>query len=483
MTCNNCNNCDTNNCKTKKCEKSEILNYSRNRTINALNNAINYKCSQISSLSSLRDILHNAISTIQGSYCNNKKCYKNDLLYAIEQYISISNRIYDAKKLFILNDIFYGTVKINSSGDTYIPEHLSTGFGGILDDNTNTDKDNPNLPLGGGDLIIDLNGSNQHTVNFAAGNDVAFLANKIRKSICKKLGVVDGTEISLSFTFGTSSTPITIDFRMEVFSIELGNTSYDFQVISTFTDNDYLDLIQVIKQNFDIYINKIWFDITNKQIRIIFNAGYTVGIFSNPPSPTTNSIIFKSYINDYQTGNITIINQTTPIWHLAYGYLEFYSTCWNPIIQYPTNSLTSGSPTDVQLQLIRKYVNIYCANVTLNLGDFWCCYFKTIAKLGLAYEKCHDGVLDIKACMTYGLILRNMANCLKFDCSAYDQWRRENVVKNLESLINLLEDLPTLANGQKELFEIMKNDYIKYICKCNNRMNNYSFNSTDNFNY
>lgn len=463
MNCN-CNKLDVNILNSKNLNSKNL----NNKTLNNIDNAINYKNAQIINLISLKELLNNLINVIQNSFCQNNNCFKKEALNIVEQYINISERTYDSNRLFLLSDTFYGTVRDytnNSDILKYYPLWGDTGFGGIL---MNGLDETPPI---NGTFTYNYNSQNQLSFVFNIGDDVAYLANKIRKSICKSVSVVDGTEIGLQFLFGVNET-VNTKFYMTIFSIELGTQEYLFEINYNPNDNDYNNIVNDMKFKFSQYINIIWYDNYNNIIRIIFNAGYTVKI-KYDTLVSGNTINFYSYINGLKFITQIINGGEVSANYFAYGYLEFYSTCKKLTMNYiidNNNSFPSVNPNnentmEFTMEPINRYKDGYCVNITFNLENFWCCIFKNISNMN-TYNMCNFYNLDLKACNTWSILLKNMINCLYFDCNPLDKWRRENVIKNLRYLINLLDELTFIANSHKEVNTVMKNDYLRYI-NCN----------------
>ena len=433
------------NCNCGKDNYNERSNNIPNiRTIKSFENAIEYKNSQKETVTSLKDITVNIISVIQNSFCTEADCFRQEALTSADQYVSISNRTCDCKKIALIgNGKFYGTVE-DISGETNFPVSESNGFGGIRESHDIS-----------GTFIFDLNGSDQVPIMFSEGDDVAFLANKIRERICNKVSVVDGTELSLKID---ASGCLTFNFSIE--SKEIGNNYSAFSIVNDASEATYKNLIEEIKNTFEPYIDYIWYDVIDENIRIIFNAGYSVLLSNDIDS--SGSIILESFVNDKFVTSVNIVPGAS---YVAYGYLQFYSSCESFIIRYPPGSL-AASYVDVPMTIIAPSDEGYCNNVTFNLTNMWCCMFETIAKICIQYDRCSRNVIDIKAFHSWALILKNLIKCLKFDCTIYDVWRRNNAIKSLDSLIFLLENLCLVLENQKELLKIMKCDFIEFSEKC-----------------
>ncbi|ARF08755.1 hypothetical protein Catovirus_1_805 [Catovirus CTV1] len=435
------NNCS--NCCTRKSRESSMSN---NRTISAFNSALDYKESQKETLISLKDLLTNVISSIQNSFCNDGDCFKDSAMNAADQYVSVSNRTCEGKKIAVVgNGNFYGTVQ-DISGESKFPIYYVNGFGGI--------KETHDIS---GTLIYDLNGLNQTSFLLNSDQDVAFLAKKIRSKICGYVSVVDGTEIGIKIDGSGNST-----FVMTVLSAELGNCFSTFTVPTNASIQDFENLVTEMKDVFEQYICRIWYDMLDETIRIIFNAGYSVFISNQVDSVAC--IIYESFINDKLVTSVQVCAGDN---YVAYGYLEFYSSCHSLVIRYPPGALAETSE-DVPMTIIYPSDDGYCNNITFNLENLWCCVFDTIAKICVQYDMCYRNAIKIEAFYAWSMLLKYMVRCLKFDCTVYDNWRKCNVSKNISSLISLLNSLIIVIENQKDLVEIMKCDYIEFVKKCCN---------------
>lgn len=456
---NNCHGTPKCNCNctcksySSQCHNNNNALISSKRTKATFDKSIDYKDSQKESLLSLKDLLVNIISSIQNSFGNDPECYKKEALNAADQYILISNRTCDSKKISVIgNGKLYGTVQ-DISGECNFPVYSQNGFGGIRE-----------LHDISGTLIYDLNGNNQTSFILNENDDVAFLAKKIKEKTCNYLSIVNGTEIGLKFDCSENTV-----FTMTILSKELGNNYSTFKIISDACECDYQKLIEEIKNAFEQYIDQIWYDILDENIRIIFNAAYSV--FISNENQSGGSIIFETFINDKL---ITSINVTPGDNFVAYGYLEFYSSCHSLTIRYPPKSLRD-SYEDVHMKLISFSDEGCCNNITFKLENLWCCLFDTIAKICIQYDRCYKNTIEVKAFNSWALLLKNMIKCLNFDCSVYDNWRRCNVIKNIDSLISLLDNLIIIIENQRELLIIMKCDFIEFIekCSCNLQYSRY----------
>lgn len=434
--------CDISSCcdRCDKCKKH--LSCSDKKTIIAIEKIIHYKKIQKETVCSLKNIASNLLSIIQNSYScdiSGSECFKPEALNTIEQYIRITNKTCDCKKIAFNGDgSVYATIN-----DSYLPIYGESGFGGI--------RDSADIS---GNLIVNTNDDEILSFSMAEGDSVSLLASKINKKLCGQISVVNGLEFSLKF-----------DTLGSCFSINLQKNKndchiYNFVVPPNSSDNDYCDLVDNIKNSFADYSPRIWYDHISEKIRFIFDSAYNVTISNNAKSK--GSIFIDSYINDHVTSSNLIIPNNKKV---LYGYLEFYSTTNKFIIEYPPNSINTFS-TIVCMQSILPNICHFCDNVTLNLTNVWFCHFETIAKLNIQYDKCFRNIIDIKAFYSWGLLLRNIVNCLKFDCSHYDVWRRTNVSSSIMSLIKYLENIYSLVESQTELLIIIKHDFIEYCENC-----------------
>lgn len=444
MTCHNCGDyINSNNCDY--CDKNNYLRSdcnSMNKIISTFDKIIDYKKIQFESVISLKDIVSNISSLIQNSLCSDSDCFKQEVLSAANQYISISNRSCDCKKISLIGNYkMYGTVE-NISG---YPISYANGFGGIRPSN------NIN-----GELIVDLKGSNKTSFPMVTGEDVNSLANKIRKKMCSKICVVDGIEIGIKFD-NLNLFTLTVD------SLNLGSTTSQFNINNNFDESDYINLIEEIKSSFQLYIDRIWH--IEDTIRIIFNAGYNITLLNDNNS--LGSITLSSFVNDKPTSSINILPANS---YTAYGYLEFYNSSQSFVIRYPNGSL-SEIPINVTMNQISPNNEGYCNNATFNLTNVWSCNFENLVKMCIRYDRCSKNIIEIKIFNSRALLLKNLLKCLNFDCNAYDSWRRNNVIMSLKSLSDQLYNIGLIIENQKNLMKIMKCDYIEFKQKCCTKKN------------
>lgn len=430
-----CDSCATSNCP----KKPNCMSLATKRTMGAIDSAIDYKETQKETIVTLKDVATNLMSIVSSaSECTltESECFKPEAINAAEQMARISIRQCNGKKIAFIGDgKFYGTVE-DLSGQTNLAVSEPDGFGGIR---TAADIS--------GNLVFDLSGAGQTTFGFSAGDDVAHLAHKISDKICSKVAVVDGTEVSLKFDLSGAT------FEMTIHSKEIGDTTATFTIPPGASDADYKTLIEEIKNTFEQYICDIWYDTAEENIRMILEHGFTVEITNDGSS--AGVIIFESYLNNRLVTSVTISPGATRV---AYGYLLFYSACDIFTIRYPANALGVGV-VDVTMKSVSTTDDGYNENVTMNMSNgVWCCKFETVAKICIQYDRCSKNILEIKGFYSWALLVKNMLKALAFDCTNYDVWRRNNVINNVESLIQLLDNLCLIIENQKDLIYIAKCD-------------------------
>lgn len=426
-------------CKESKCERE--ISLSEKRAVNSIEKAISYKDGQSETLQTLKDITNNIVSVIQNaSECGQTEieCFKQEGINSVDQYNRVSTRSCNGLQVAVAGDgKIYGTFDQNESSEFFMgPSVLATGLGGI------------SSTLLSGSLVV----KNKNYL-VTSGDDIAFVANKIRKNNCSSFSVVDGTEMSIkALTTGT--------LTLLVKSVELGDSTETF-VVSGLLDNDYMLLVENIQNALENYLYKAWYDESEQVIRIIMKAGYTVGFKSS----VAGVVEVSSFIND-----TLVATETSQIDYLyLHGHLNFYSLCDSFEVLYPdqfVGSDPSGNPTSVILTQISSTSPFYKSVLTFNLSNVWCCALKQITKICLMYGRTSRNDVVVSAFTSWSHIVKGMIKSLDFECSFYDEWRRYNVVASLESLLILHDNLALLIENEKDLLKVLKCDYLVFNEKC-----------------
>lgn len=433
------NKCDNDKCTCfDECDKSiDCLSIPEKRILKHLEQALLYKKIQKETICSLREIVNNIICMLRSTNDCNKtdpKCYKSDIMSASEQYVQLGERTCDGKQIVINGpNRFYGSIN-NSTG---LPIFYNAGAGGIATSELY------------GQLII-----NKVPTYVNVGDDIAFVADKIRKSNGKEFAVVDGTEIGILVQ---NADTINLIFK----SMDLGNTSQSI-VVTGNQEMDYCNFLKQVRDIFESYIAKIWIDYsTNTPIlRLILKQGYTIGVSSN----IAGSFIITTYCNNLPV-NTGTPSPLTPTTYYCMGYLLFFDICHTFNYTFPAGWIGPSIYGDTLYAI--ECTNSYLKNlITFSLMHFWRCKTEVIYKICVHYDKGNTNIIEIKAFFTWGKIMRSMLKALDFDNTYYDGWRRWNVQRSLESLTELLDNIEYMIENQKDLLKVVKCDFIAFCLSC-----------------
>jgi hypothetical protein len=421
-----CSSSSSDNCCTNK-----NISVSEKKTLEQLDSIKNYKKVQLETAQSLKSIAGNLLSILQNATscgCSTDvSCYQPEAENAADQYYKVASRTCNARKITLVGESkLYATV--DSSGN---PLSYESGFGGIKTANNIT-----------GDLVFQTS-----TVTMAEGDDVAYVAEQMRSKVCKKVGIEDGTELSITLS---SACTLTLNFLSQ----DLGSVEESFVIADT-ERADYDDLVAAIKDKFDVYVFDVWYDTTNGILRIILKAGYTVGFKTS----VTSGVTIKTYINDTEVTSIA----ATTTYKYCYGYLEFFSSCEGFEIAYPTDALADP---DVVMLEVKEDNDNWATLVGLNLHNMWCCLFETLFKVCIRYDRCSTNTVDVKIFYSWALLLKSIIANLDFECTNYGNWRRNNMIDTIESLIETLDSISIIVENQKDMIKIIKCDYLEFSKTC-----------------
>ena len=418
-------------CEKQKCKQIKCNNTCRSKKNRAITKAIDYKDAQLETVNSLKELcnsLNDVIMNSTNSTSNEIGCFKSEATEIADQYYKLSARTCGGIKMaFNGNGKFNGTVDV--SGD---PVYYGQGLGGM---------DVNDVPDG----TITINDID-HSIN--AGNDISYIADKIKKRNCSELAVVDGTELGIVID-ASGTINITVKSKCK------GNVTEAITVNGN-TPADYEELSQNISISFEKYISAVWYDVTNNIVRVIMNRGYTVVV-----DAPNGSFTVPSYVNNKKVAENAIT--TTP--YYLWGYLLFYSACNTYTITYSAGLLNSEDVT-IEMKIISSTDANYKTNIVFNLCGMLCCIFETVSCINMQYCESGSTKLEIKAFYSYGQFLKNLIKFLDFDCTNYDKWRRGNAIHTIESLISVLDCTCMMIESQKEMMELLQTDQNGFNCKC-----------------
>jgi hypothetical protein len=401
------------------------------RSNKSIDKAIDYKDAQKETVESLKEIATNITTIIQNAASSSNSeigCFKPEALSSADQYIKLSCRACAGVKISSNgNGKFYGTV--DASGR---PIFYDTGLGG----SNNTD-------IADGSIIV-----NNNNFQITAGDDIAYIADKIKGNSCGEFATVDGEEFGL--TINSAGT-----LEITIKSATLGDDMNTF-IISGTAASDYETLVDNFKENFEAYISLVWFDTANTMLRVIMKRGYTIVL-----TASSGSFTVTTYVNNIIVSTTAL--STSPLY--LWGYLLFYASC-NPFAIVYSEGLLDTEAIEIQMTRIMTTNIYYQNNITFDLTNLWCCEFNTVSSINVQF--CRSGInrIDIKAFVTYGQLLKNIIKYLDFDCSQYDLWRRTNANASIDSLISLLDCINILIDSQKDMLVVLKCDYKSFTKKC-----------------
>lgn len=406
--------------------------YIYHKTIISINNAIHYKGIQMETLESMKKLLVNLRELLRNSIIGNPICYKHDVNKIIEQYDILSLRKYHDMDLTVDNrGKLYGSLS-----------YYKYGFGGLRECHDIYGK-----------FIYDVNGKN-NCFCFNKGDSVAYLAYHIKKKVQDNVAVVDGTEISIA---SLKNNKVTINLST-VSKETIGDGFFicPNNSISVTIDicNNINNAMEILRDVYRDYIDRIWIDVNKKKIRIIFNKGYNITVYNNECSE--GHIQVKTYINNFCIAKQLLEKGKKCA---VYGYLNFYKTSVPVVLKYPGKSLYHKT---VHMKKIcpenKNYINI----VTNKLSNLWTHPFKTTTQLIIKNIQHKYDQIDIEAFISWSIILKKMICQLDFSHYEYDIWRRLNILFNIDNIITVMDNMYTILCNQKKTLRILKKDYVIY---------------------
>lgn len=395
------------------------------KTIESLTNMIDYKQTQLCALNNMKNLLVNLNVVLNNSIISdNPFCYRQISQEIIDQYIVIASKTHCELDIAFCQEELYGAIA-----------DYKHGFGGIK-----------NCRDIYGRFIYDLHNEDVY-VDFCKKNSVMELSDNIKKNNVKNVAIVDGLEMSILFC--GKNIKFVIDVEGKSCTIDI--CRYD-------TVDEPINLLKNI---YGKYINQIWADKKKPKIKIIFNRGYNVSVYNDNCSDGYLEI--KTYVNGTKCGYRYLKRNKKCT---LYGYLLFFKLA-NPIeLKYPCGALKHSVVCMQKINKCGQYVH------TFKLPDIWSEQFKTISTLLVKNTdltsmrndtssniNCKYNHIEIKAFNSYKNILKKMMHEIHFVKSGYDNWRRLNVMCNIDHIIRTFEDIYAILCNQKRLLEVIKKDY------------------------
>lgn len=430
--CNDCNICypklcvmDPNICDNIKCNLiKKSCDYKKNLMLDKINGTLSFYHNELNSVKRSIEIINSIINQLNKLSNNNpsNKYILDEAIRLSESYYNEGNKM--NYKNFNRNDLFiFGTV----DQITGFPKTYTKGFGGITNNQIN------------GNLIVTLDNV-PNIFNFTNSCSVYDMYKKINTKYGNKLLAINGLEIGIKFNCFPAYLILKLCYNgiIRTFEFEANNNS----------KQTYMELIEQLNLEFGDYIKYMDYDCKKGLVYIIFKHGYTL-IYSQKNNRPYPQFIISTYVNcipvNYGTTSATKERY-------IYGYLLFYNSKNNFIIDYPLNSLKN---TKVIPVLLKNNFKFYCQNITLDLSRLITCNLKIMESITLNYNgNCNK--FDIKYYVNYGKLLKEIIKCINVKCNICN-------INKIHNIMNILNQYREMLQCSHNLLLLISNNFLSSV--------------------